>query len=348
MDGERVGQYFTDRLGTPFRVTSIHQTFPGMSRETWLVAGEIGKAAEHKELVLRINPPSGGGVPVPMKVEYEVYKRLFSSPVPVAEPLWYDEDIDFADGRAHMVRDMVEGTTEVAGLHDPGPEGEAMRERTCKEHAEKLALVHTLDWESYGFSEIFPTPASPAQAMRTEFETWKAHFKAGKTDPFPIVTEALYWLEENLPTDSPRISLIKGNNGVGEEIWRDGKIVAMSDWELAALGDGCLDWGFCQGMLDLWDREKTLAHYEAAAGYTVSRQTLAFCELWITFKAITCLNSTLGAYLDGRDLRPTISNMGLGTVKIMEHMLGEAMGMDDMEQALEVVKGRRSSPYHPD
>ena len=129
----------------------------------------------------------------------------------------------------------------------PGPEGDALRRSVAFEHAEKLALVHSLDWKRYGLNEVLPTPASPKDAIRQDFEMWKDIWFECRSAPYPEITDALYWLEEQIPTDSPRTSLIKGNNGIGEEIWRDGKIVAMSDWELAALGDAAQGLGLFAG-----------------------------------------------------------------------------------------------------
>lgn len=341
-----VTQYLAERLDAPVELTSLKQTFPGMSRETWIVSAAVGEGAakETRELVIRIDPPSGGGVPVPLKVEWEVYIRLWGSPIPVAEPLWYDEGISFAGGRPHMVKSFVDGSPAIPGLHAPGPEGDELRRTVACEHAEKLAVLHTLDWKAYGFDEFLPTPESPADALRLDFEIWKRIWFERRTAAFPSVTAILYWLEEQIPTDSPRISLFKGNNGLNEEIWRDGKIVAMSDWELAGLGDGAQDWAFSQGMLNLWDEEATLAHYEGAAGFRLSRRALAFYKLFFTFKAIVCLNSTMSAFLDGRDLRAVIPFMGLGTVKNMEHMLSNLVGMD-IEEATRKISGQPAADH---
>jgi|TARA_B100001971_G_scaffold211640_1_gene239799 aminoglycoside phosphotransferase (APT) family kinase protein len=346
LDIDTVQKYLAENLDSQIKVLSCRQTFPGMSRETWLIEAEIGQKATPRGLVLRVDPPSGGGVPVPLKVEWEVYQRLYSSPVPVAKPLWFNEDIEFAEGRSHMVRDMVEGTTEVEGLHEPGPAGNALREKICKTHAEALALVHTLDWNQYGFAEVFPVPASPADAMRSEFEIWKGKWIALRTDPFPVITEALFWLQDLMPETSGQISLIKGNNGVGEEIWKDNRIVAMSDWELATLGEPCLDWAFSQGMLGLWNREQVLQHYEQAAGFSLSREMLAFCHIWITFKAVVCLNSTMNAFLTGIDRRPVIAGMGLGTAKNMERILSAVINCKDVFEAEQIATRLRTSPYH--
>ena len=116
---------------------------------------------------------------------------------------------------------------------------------------------------------------------------------AYRTDPFPLLTEALYWLEEQIPPAGDRLCLLKGNNGVGEEIWRDNRIVALSDWELAAIGDPALDWAFSQGLLALHDPIDTLAHYANVAGFAIDERRLAWSAVWIRVKASMTTNSSL-------------------------------------------------------
>ncbi|MBT7371261.1 MAG: hypothetical protein HN816_11475, partial [Gammaproteobacteria bacterium] len=228
--------YLRQRMDDQLNVHRVFQTFPGISRETWMVDGAYA-SGEPLNLVIRITPPNGGNCPFPLKAEYEVYKRLQDSPVPIAKVLWYDEGIEFADGRDHMVRVLVEGGTDVAGIADPGPDGDRAREHACKEHASKLGILHTLDWREYGFGDIYPAPEDPADAIRSELEQWRIYWHDNKTDAYPMITEAFYWLESLVPTENVHLCLTKGNNGLGEEIWKDDSIVAMSDWELAALAD---------------------------------------------------------------------------------------------------------------
>ena len=340
-----VASYFAERFDEPVAITSLKQTFPGMSRETWIVGAEVGEGSGrlHRDLVLRIDLPSGGIVPLPLKTEWEVYVRLWPSPVPVAEPLWYDEGLPFAEGRPHMVRELVEGATSIPGLMEPGPEGDALRRAVAFEHAEKLALVHSLDWKRYGLDEVLPAPASAADAIRQDFEMWRDIWFECRSAPYPEITDALYWLEEQIPTESPRISLIKGNNGIGEEIWRDARIVAMSDWELAALGDAAQDWAFSQGMLSLWDPGETLAHYEEEAGFKLSPRTMAFSQLFIAFKSTVCLNSALRGFMDGRDRRPGVAVMGISSPRNAAGRLASVVGMD-IEEAATALAGPRAAP----
>jgi hypothetical protein len=152
----------------------------------------------------------------------------------------------------------------------------------------------------------------------------------------PMVTTALRWLEEQLPEGGPRVSLLKGNNGLGEEIWRDGHIVALSDWELASLGDPAQDWAFSQGLLNLWDREEVLVHYEEAAGFPLDRANLDFWTVWTVFKALCCTTAGLRGFLDGRDLRPVLPAIGFGSVHLGEQLLAGIVTMD-LPQAAQMI-----------
>src|SRR4051794_25703449 len=95
--------YLNSRLDKPTRLASGTQTFPGMSRET---RPAITPGPTEVGYVIRIDPLSGGSVPTSLKLEWEVSLRLWPSPVPTAEPLWFDEGVEFAGGRPHFIRRM--------------------------------------------------------------------------------------------------------------------------------------------------------------------------------------------------------------------------------------------------
>jgi aminoglycoside phosphotransferase (APT) family kinase protein len=285
--------------------------------------------------VVRIDPPSGGSVPTPLKREWEVYFRLWDSPIPTAEPLWYDEGVDFVDGRPHMVRRMVDGSTSIPGLIDTGPDGDSVRRAVALEHAEKLALLHTLDWQSYGFGEVLDAPACAEDSLCHQVAVWRGHWERVRSKPMPVVTEALHWFEENLPPAGNRVSLLKGNNGIGEEIWKNGRIVAMSDWELAELSAPELDWAFSQGVLILYDEAETLGHYETCAGIRLDPQRLEWARVWLMFKILVCSSCAIRSYEEGRDRRPALATLGL-MVGRLEQLLGAVIGRD-LEEAAAAV-----------
>lgn len=337
--------YFTARMGGGVKVTRCKRTFPGISRETFLVWTDEGGA--EGGYVFRTDALGGPICPVPLEYEYRIIAGLWPTAVPVAEPLWFDPACALVDGRPAMVRRMVDGSNDLPGLYDAGDAAAARRQRVALDHAEKLATLHTLDLDAHGFSRFVEVPPSARACARTDFDRWQRIFREVRTDPFPLLTEAAFWLEEHLPETAPRVSLCKGNNGMGEEIWKDDRIVALSDWELAFAGDPAQDWALSQGMLTLGDAETTLRHYEAVAGFTIDRESLDFYRVWEVWKAVPTLNNGLNPFLSGENPRVPRLNLGFGRVKLFEQLLGMMIGKS-IPEAARIVAEWRKSPYRPE
>lgn len=345
IDQQSLQEYFAARIGGDVRVTRFKRTFPGISRETFLVWTDH-RGAEGG-YVFRTDALGGPICPVPLEYEYRIIKGMHATAVPVAEPLWFDAAPEITDGRPVMVRRMVDGSNDIPGLYDEGAPASARRQRIALEHAERLATLHTLDLDATGFSEFVEMPASAEACARADFDRWMRIFREVRTDPFPLVTEAAFWLEEHLPTTAPRISLCKGNNGMGEEIWKDDRIVALSDWELAFAGDPAQDWAMSQGMLTLGDAETTLRHYEDVAGFSIDRASLDFYRVWEVWKAVPTLNNGLRPFLSGENPRVPRLNLGFGRVKLFEQLLGMMIGKP-IDEAARIVSEWRKSPYRPE
>lgn len=345
IDRETLQGYFAERLGSGVKVTRVKRTFPGISRETFLVWTEEGGA--EGGYIFRTDAFGGPICPVPLDYEYRIMKALYGTAVPVAEPLWFDAAPPVTEGRPVMVRRMVDGSNDIPGLYDPGEAAAARRQRVAFDHAEKLAALHTLDLDAHGFTDFVDVPPSPEQAARHDFDRWTRLFREIRTDPMPLVTEAAFWLEEHLPTTAPRVSLCKGNNGMGEEIWKDDKVAALSDWELAFAGDPAQDWALSQGMLTLADAKATMAHYEQAAGFSIDQASLDFYRCWEVWKAVPTLNNGLRAFVSGVDKRVPRLNLGFGRVKLFEQLLGMMIGKP-IDEAAAIVAEWRKSPYRPE
>jgi hypothetical protein len=59
--------------------------------------------------------------------------------------------------------------------------------------------------------------------------------------PAPLFVFALAWLRRNVPTEVGRTSLVHSDMGPGNFIYRDGRVAAVVDWEVAHWGDGMED-----------------------------------------------------------------------------------------------------------
>jgi aminoglycoside phosphotransferase (APT) family kinase protein len=335
--------YLRERMGD-VRIDRIVRSFPGFSRETWLVWFSGGDGTDG--VVVRADPPGGSITPTPLEREWRLYETLCRTEIPVADALWYDSDPAPTEGRPLFVRKLVDGSTYLPGLHDQTAEAALRRRRVAEEHAEKLAMLHKMDWRAAGFGAFLSIPESPQEAIRHEVQTWADIWTEVKTEPFPVVTEALGWFEANLPpAGGAALSLCKGQNGIGEEIWRNDRIVAFSDWELASIGDPGSDWALTQGMLDLWDRKAILAHYQSITGFSIPPENFAFYRVWDIFKSLCVLNAGLRAFLNGKNTTLARATLGFGKVKVFEHLLGQVIEMD-LEQAANLVLNWRKNPYH--
>jgi len=281
-----LSSYLSARLDETVEVKTLAQSFPGISRETWFVTADV--AGTERGFVFRFDPPEGGSCPYSLRTEWEVYRKLYGTEVPVAEPLWFEEHSDLTQGRALMVRRLVDGRSTIAGLYDNSATAAELRRRVAFECIENLARVHKLDWRAAGFAELMAAPASPEVAFKSEFELWKGYWEQGRPFPDPVLDEVMVWMGDHIPSDTPFVSLVKGNNGIGEEIWRDGRIVAMSDWELACLGDGISDLFWSQGTVRLIGFDHALSHYERCTGQIVSIERLTFAGLFALLKQVIC------------------------------------------------------------
>ncbi len=172
MDLRRLSAYLGARFGEPIVVTSVRQTFPGMSRETWLVEIERGAGKSREGLVVRADPPGGSIVPIPLRYEWNVYECLNRTSIPVATPYWYDDAPDITSGRPLFVRSMVEGVTYPPGLQADTDEAAERRKHVVLEYIEKIAAVHRLDWKACGFDAFMEVETSPEKVIRAELMRW--------------------------------------------------------------------------------------------------------------------------------------------------------------------------------
>ncbi|MCB8913427.1 phosphotransferase family protein [Rhodococcus rhodochrous] len=263
--------------------TKVTRLTRGVSRQTWTVDAEVdGRPCS---FVVRRDHETGTVIPTRLEDEYFVYRRLNDVPVPTARALWFEDDPEWQpDGRACFVREMIEGSWELPFINDDSPEYDELRIAHSKEHLSKLAALHTADWKAHGFDEIFAVPSTPADAAATLIQANLAVIAGFQFEPAPAVAEGVANLLATAPTDVPCVSLCKGTNGYGEEVWSDGQIVAMSDWELACLGDPAYDFAQLQDMIPtivrdgrpLWGWPQALDYYTSLSGIPITMERVQF------------------------------------------------------------------------
>jgi aminoglycoside phosphotransferase (APT) family kinase protein len=284
-----------------------------VSRETWLLDARITGPSGPSErgYVVRRDHDVGSVDPVSLRVEYEVYRRLRSGEVPVAEALWFEDDPAWMpDGRSAYVRTRVEGSWRLPFLASRDPADDHARIEACKEHLGKLALVHATDWRVSRMDELFPAPDGPGDVAHNLIRWFEARLADVQFEPSPVLAEGLAWLRATAPA-APCVTFCKGTNGHGEEVWRDGRIVAMSDWELACIAEPAYDLAQMQEMVPvieregrvLWGWDDALRHYRQRSGIDV---TMARVEWYRQFYALPMFlfthNAARHVHLNGNRL----------------------------------------------
>jgi aminoglycoside phosphotransferase (APT) family kinase protein len=275
--------------GRTFEVVDVERLSRGVSRETWSVELLVQESGEEstRRVMVRRDHPAGGLIPIDLRVEYDVYHRLYGTGVPVAKALWFEDDPHWMpDGRPAYVRDLVEGDWRLPVLAETHPDHDQARIALSKEHVSKLALVHQVDWRAAGFGDFLPAPATPADCAANLIDHWMGRIAEYGTEPSPILAEAVASLRAREPKNTGQIVLCKGTNGLGEEVWADGKIVALSDWELAAIGDPAYDFAQCQQMIPeivrdgrrIWGLDEALDHYASLTGLQVPATSVHFYQ----------------------------------------------------------------------
>jgi aminoglycoside phosphotransferase (APT) family kinase protein len=281
--GETVESYLRKRLDSSLVVRGIRRVPVGLSRQTWFV--DLGS----KHLVVRIDNPGGiSAVPGSLQHEYDLYLLLSETALPVAAPLWFEADPAIL-GAPFYIREYVEGNPSPDHFDDPDPRYDDARVEASKEHARKLALVHSLDWGGLGLGRVLTVPPSPAECATTTVDRIAAGMRGVATEPMPVLEMITRWLRDHAPP-SPVTALCKGSNGAMQEIWDGLTIVGLSDWELASIGDPANDWGRCHGYLveipGRWNTRCTLDYYSTLTGHEVSDEAIEYYRLIYIFEMI--------------------------------------------------------------
>ena len=327
-----VAAYLTHKLGKSCEIVEIEKFGRGSSRETWFMTYKCGGGA-NEHVVFRRDPAAGATDTSPLSQEYFIYEALGRSNVPVAKALWWEEDATWTT-RPFYVRQHIEGSWNVEHFKDPSPDYDELRIRISREHMRKLALVHAVDWKALGLDKVLTTAPSLETAACNYIDSLVTTFDAIRIEGVPIILESAEWLKARAPVAS-HISLCKGTNGLGEEIFRGEDLVAMSDWEEAQIGDPAADFAFMQDFAPtvakngetVWSLQHAIDYYKSVGGANVTVEAVQYYQLVRALKmlvfshqAAACVNKSANAPIRQAWTGTEVLHFG-------KHILAFAMGM---------------------
>lgn len=329
-----VGTYLTHKLDKPCEIVEIEKFGRGSSRETWFITFKADGTEQH--LVFRRDPEGGSTIPSTLWQEYFIYERLGRSNVPVAKALWWEDDAAWTD-RPLYVRQHVDGSWNIPDFSNPSPEHDELRIRISKEHMRKLALVHAVDWKALQLDTVLCTAPSVETSASHYIDDVVRKFEEERVEPIPIFLEAAEWLRQRAPVAS-KISLCKGTNGLGEEIFRGEELVAMSDWEEAHIGDPAADFAFLQDFAPtivrdgetLWNLDRAIAYYRSVGGAEVEAASVQYYQLVRALNMLAFSHRAAAAVHRGANAMIRQGWTGTEVQHFGKQILAAAMGMMPM------------------
>jgi aminoglycoside phosphotransferase (APT) family kinase protein len=288
-----LARYLSDQRGELTAVDDVRRLSVGHSRAMYRVDTDAGR------FVVRVE--QGGVFGTSSAEEFAFMGALGRAGYPVAEVRWFEPSGSVL-GQPFFVMDFVDGA-ELADERE-------MDEGTAADFVRLLASLHALDWEAVELNPAL-VPPSPSDATHAQIERWAAVYRSAARAPIPLLDEAEAWLHRHAPP-LDRLAVVHGDAGPGNVVQAGGRVLAVTDWEFAHLGDPAEDWSFCLSMRGsrTLPRETWLALFDQVGGFRMDEDGWTYWEAFNLFKG-ACANCTcLGVYERGVNPAPNMAIIG--------------------------------------
>jgi aminoglycoside phosphotransferase (APT) family kinase protein len=227
----------------------------GMSSETLLFTAawnQDGQPVERR-LVARIEPPATA-YPVfttyDLDLQYRVMRLVGEhTAVPVPETLWYEPDPSVLGGSFFVMAgvdglvppDVMPYTFGDNWVFDTTP---ANRRKLQESAITAMAGIHAITPDQYDLG--FLRQVGPGStSLERSFSHWQQyHDWVVKDTPSPLLSECFSWLADNFPSEQSPDAVSWGDGRIGNMMFRDYEVVAVIDWEMAAVAPPEVDLGW--------------------------------------------------------------------------------------------------------
>jgi aminoglycoside phosphotransferase (APT) family kinase protein len=112
----------------------------------------------------------------------------------------------------------------------------AQRDALVRDFVEILVRQHALDTQRFTAVGLEP-PKSPEAFALDDLAIWERAYERATREPVPLVTFTCDWLRRHAPRKQAEIVLVQGDTGPGNFIFDGSRVRAITDWEMAHLGD---------------------------------------------------------------------------------------------------------------
>jgi aminoglycoside phosphotransferase (APT) family kinase protein len=231
-------------------------------------------------------------------------------------------------------RGLVVRTEEPLALAHP-----AARRRLSATLVDTLADLHAIDVTANGLSGL----GKPGGFVERQVRGWSERWHRSKTTTLPEMDALAEWLRDHLPPD-PVAAIVHGDFKL-DNVMLDsddvGRIVAVFDWEMSALGDPLVDVGI---VLAYWSptappsqrdalttvidrpgyftRDEIVDRYAVRSGRDVSG--IRFYEIFAEFKIAVVIQQIYFRYVHGQTTDARFESFGARVEFLARHAAGLA------------------------
>jgi aminoglycoside phosphotransferase (APT) family kinase protein len=311
VDMQQLAAYLAHRMpaARDLRVEDLRRIPGGASRETWsfdVVWVEDG-VERRRGLILR-RDPDAGLLETDRAREYDIYRALAGTAIPVPRALWLEVDPTWL-GRPFFIMERIDGCF-AAPQALMGRAFERLRPAIAARKIAILGEIHRLDWQARGLASLGP-PESPADCAPRELAHWRRVVEDEAIEPQPVLTAALAWLAAHPPPPAQRIALVHGDFRTGNFLFdRHGAIRGILDWEMAHLGDPLEDlawlclrsWRYRRDeqVGGLLPRDEAYRLYAQASGVRVDEEAVRWWEILGNVKLAAIFLTGARSFVEGR------------------------------------------------
>ncbi len=254
-------------------------------------------------------PPAKGVLPTAHDVlrEHRIQDALGPTPVPVPRMVAACADATVIGApfylMEHVTGDIYASAGAVAALSTDDARA------TSRALAATLAHLHAVDPDAIGLDGL----RRPEPFVDRQLRRWTGQWERSRAGPLPVLDDVFEQLGSRRPAAAEG-RIVHGDYNLANVMFSGPEVVAVLDWELAAIGDALADlgallayWGEAGRLLfarrgghlpdanpGMAGRDELVAAYEDAGGARAA--DLAFFEAMATAKlAVICAGSMLRA-----------------------------------------------------
>jgi aminoglycoside phosphotransferase (APT) family kinase protein len=235
---------------TPVDVVDVRPVETGAGSSSGTLLFEARWNGQSQPLVLKFAPERGLFHSYDIPAQVRIQRALEQSGVPVAHQYWMDAGGEHL-GVAGYVMQRVDGegapiawqTSGVIAVATP-----AERRSMLRDYIHTLAKIHAVDWRSLGLEFLEQRTAADKPIQREIAWYWAALTSRGMPGAAQRFGDIHGWLLANEP-DIPAPVLCHGDTNLTNNLFRNGRLRAVIDWEMAFLGTPECDLSYAASLL---------------------------------------------------------------------------------------------------